>query len=297
MPIKIFVALFIMIMVISNDITAQPSVIGFDSLRITKPKKSQAVYTPDNPKIRQVKFKRLKLKRSPASVRQALGETGRTLLTLFTSIRSEHSREVTWMQTAEIITNDQELDWKVLLFCPGEFEKTKERIKNDDGSFSISADKHATLFWEKGGSGILVEKNDTIARFLLTLSPSSDSVLAHHFRSFSATDTSIKSIPFEYFTDARATDFGLKGIFRGKNLEVVFNSLDWKAWIYLENKFVAMYQSDDDPNRNKTNIDNRSIVPWLLYDKSLAASLPDLIRIAILSRLVNDLVNISTVSL
>ena len=288
----------IFFMLIMNGLMAQPSTIGFDSIQFAKPKKSQALYIPDNTVLHEVKFKLLKLKRNPANVGQILGGTGSTLLTLFTSIGSEHSRKVNWIQTGGINTNDKGLDWEVQLYCQGEFEKTKERVKNEDGSFSISTDKNAKLFWEKGGSGIIIEKNDTIARFLLTLSPKTDSIYSHHFKSLHlVSDSSGKSVPFAYFTDARASDYALKGNFRSKDFEILFDSDNWKAWIYLENELTSMYQSDNDHNRKKTNIVNSTIVPWLLYNKGVAVDLPDLIRISILSRLVNDMVSTSSVDL
>jgi len=283
-------------MLILNGLMGQPSTRGFDSIQLIKPKRSQALYAPDHTVIRELRFKRLKLKRNPAKVGQILGETGTTLLTLFTSIGSEHSRKVNWIQTGEINTNDEALDWKVQLYCQGELEKSKERVKNDDGSFSISTDKSAKLFWEKGGSGIIIEKNDTIARFLLTLSPHTDSIFIHHFKSF-LLDRDSLSIQFTNFTDARASDYALKGNFRSKDFEIVFDSDNWKAWVYLDNELIGMYQSDNDANRKKTNIANNSIVPLLLYNKGGGTDLKDLIRISIFSRLVNDMVSTSSVDL
>jgi hypothetical protein len=286
----------IFFMLIMNVLIAQPSTRGFDSIQLVKPKKSQALYTPDHTVIRELRFKRLKLKRNPANVGQILGETGTTLLTLFTSIGSGHSRKVNWLQTGEINTNDKSLDWEVQLYCQGELAKSKERVKNDDGSFSISTDKSAKLFWEKGGSGIIIEKNDTIARFLVTLSAQTDSIFFHHFKSFQL-DTVSLSPPFRYFTDARASDYALKGNFRANDFEIIFDSDNWKAWIYQDNELIGMYQSDNDANRKRTNIPNNSVVPLLLYNKSREAGLQDLIRISILSRLVNDMVSTSSVEL
>ena len=64
-----------------------------------------------------------------------------------------------------------EIHWGLILFCEGHLEKDRERVKNEDGSWSSVTGTTGSLYWDRNATGIILENRDTISSFLIITAP------------------------------------------------------------------------------------------------------------------------------
>ena len=62
--------------------------------------------------------------------KQGAGDATRKLLIGIFRSGVNTSEDLTWELRQEIQTNEEELDWKLSIYCAGQLEKTSEKIKN-----------------------------------------------------------------------------------------------------------------------------------------------------------------------
>jgi hypothetical protein len=264
---------------------AQSPTAGFDSLAITKTKKTK--YQVAHPLLTSMQLKTKTPKRSAYTLNDAVGDgIGKLFTSILPGVTS--SEEMAWELQHDIETNIDSINWRLKIYCPGELEKTTERVRNSDGSKSVNTERMAILFWKKGSSGILLEKGDTIGRFKLTVDPN-DSLFYRTRDLFSAPATAI-SIERRWQSEPILRDFVLAGKFRDDQLQIFFDARLLKAWIYRNNTLQAVFQSDfldlDKPSLR------RAAPIYLLCRPGLTETeLADCIQLAGLSRLVASSVN------
>jgi hypothetical protein len=187
------------------------------------------------------------------------------------------------MKENELVANNDEYNWKVDLYFPGMYEKTRERVKNEDGSTSVSTEKGIYVNWRNGADGLIFEKSDTIGRFALMTNLTSENEILHWI---SRIDSQRPVEPSKRFpSDLIPTDYNyaITGILHGKNFSIISSGETFRSVIFVENKPVAIFQSDSNQTvlgkKNKPSI-------YLLRDKSSDIDHTDLFRVSMLARLV-----------
>jgi hypothetical protein len=218
---------------------AQPLTTGFDSLAISKTKKTK--YRLAHPVLTSMQLKTKTPKRSSYTLNQAVGDgIGKLFTAILPGLTS--SEEMNWELQHEIETNIDNLSWKLKMYCPGELEKTTERVRNSDGSKSVNVERQAILFWERGSSAILLEKEDTIGSFMVSVNPG-DSLFRKTSDLFPVPSTAV-SRESRWQQGPAPKDFVLAGMFRNEPLQIFFDARSLKAWIYRNQKLQAVFQSD-----------------------------------------------------
>jgi hypothetical protein len=286
---------FFVLFFICSELLAQPSTQSFDSLPITKPKKGKTEYELANPTLNQISLKWKRPKRSPHTAGQMAGDASRNLITSILGGTISTSQDMAWQFATELNTNTNNLNWRVELFCSGELEKESHRVRNDDGSHSLEKQKTAHLFWEKGTSGLIIEKEDTVSRFILTIVSIYDSSLSEDARPVFEERDSRPVDPWG--SNFHGAHYILKGSFRGDEMQVLYNGSTNKGWIYLKGTLVSLFQSDNEPPGagsvvmigKKYKSASPRLAPYLLFDKTTV--LIDCLRLAMMSRLVEESVS------
>jgi hypothetical protein len=275
---------------------AQPSTENFDSLAIAKPKTAKTQYELLNDSLSAIQLKWKNPKRGPHTVGQMAGDASRNMLTSILGGTIATSQDMNWELTTELSTNNDNHNWKVVLFCSGELEKESHRVRNDDGSHSLEKQKTAHLFWEKGTSGVIVEKEDTIGRFEVYFLPLEDSSLTGETLAIFEERDLRPVDPWGF--NFHGTHYTLKGIFRGEKMQVLFNGETNKGWIYLKGRLVSLFQTDNEPRGSGTTViigkkakskAPPRLAPYLLYDKN--NSVVDCLRLGMMSRMVEGSVS------
>ena len=286
---------FFVLLFTSSVLHAQPSTVTFDSLAIVKPKKGKTQYELVNAPLSEIRLKWKSPRRGPHTAAQMAGDATRNLLTSILGGAISTSQDMDWKLTSELNTNVDSLNWRIELFCTGELEKESRRVKNEDGSRSLEKQKTAHLFWEKGTSGVIIEKEDTIGRFDVYLTSLDDSTLTTETRYIFEERDQRPTDPWGF--NFHGADYSLKGKFREKEIQVFFNGETNKGWIYLEGKMVSFFQSDNEPPGSgsvvmigkKSKATVQRLTPYLLHDKT--TPLIDCLRLGMMSRLVEGAVS------
>jgi hypothetical protein len=216
-----------------------------------------------------------------------LGDIGDGLLTVLTSVNFASSRDLTWEIVGSIKCNDGLPDWDISLFCEGHLEKDRERVKNDDGSWSVETQSTRDLYWEKNATGVIIENNDTIGRFLIIMNPWTNPLLKQWSESISSEPeaqirTSSNNKYYKKFISYADISYGIKGVIRKNDFAIISNGSARKSWFYNDNNLSCIFRPDiDDANISKRD----RVQPYLLINKEIPHSdRGDYFRLAILSR-------------
>lgn len=277
-------------------LAAQPSTAGFDSIALQKPKEARPRYELTHPSITELSIKTKGPRRSRYTVGQAAGDAARQI---FAGVMGSFgsSQDVAWQLQGFIETNADSLNWQVDLFCPGELEKNSERVRNSDGSRSIQTEKTAVFHWDRGASGILLEKGDTIGRFIIRLHPQTDSLLAAKAEGLFEKEDPSQGKPsrnrwMEAAMDELFTDYALAGTLHGKTMMLFYNARAGKSWIYTGDNLAAFFQSDKDV-KGVVNVGKKAVRvrPYLLLSPNVSVTeTADYLRLALVSRYIADAV-------
>lgn len=280
------VFLFIAGIIFSPHISGQAGVADLDSVPII-PNSFYNKYKFFDQGAKEIKlsYKQPKLVKDKAN--SIFRDIGNGALTIFTGIGFSSSTDVNWKIAGTIECNDTLPDWNVNLFCEGFLNKDRERVRNDDGSWSVETKETRLYYWDKDATGVLIEGNDTIGFFLIIMNPREDKLL----KSWSddifppqQVQQNIKSKnKFALFLNPPpALDYGITGIFREKNFSIISSGTDGKLWILLDNVFICIFQSEPDYSGMSKKY---RIIPYLLINKNIPApDRRDLFRLAIISR-------------
>lgn len=244
------------------SVEGQSAVSGFDTVAWLRVGVFSDKYIFTYPTEREIKLKEkaadlVKYKASPV-----FGNIGSTALTVLTGIGFVTSSEVNWKLSAVIKCNDALPDWKIDLFCEGELEKERERVRNDDGSWSVETIKTASYFWERNSTGIIMEGSDTISMFRIILNPVMDSTLAPYAKYFfvppeelSEKSNSRVTRFIEQYSSFR--DYGISGVFRGNSFTMISDGSESLAWGFLDGHYSFKHLFDDGYrfSKNKETVD------------------------------------------
>jgi len=286
---KIFIiclALLFKVAVLTGQINSS----GLDSIPIIKPKKNQNLFLFTGSRPEQISFSLKQPAIFKYKEKKTLGDVGSGLLTLATGLGSSSSKEVIWKVDCNIEGNDSLPEWNISLFCEGDFEKSRERVRNDDGSFSIETQELKHLYWDKDATGSIIAGADTIGIFLIIMDPRVDSLLmpwsGDVYLSHDAQTTTGSGTIWSWQSEVRDVDFGIIGTLHGRNFTLISNGSEFKTWIYISNEFRAIFCADKDDNfiRKKDRV-----MPYLLMGKDVPGNeIRELFRLAIMSRFLSN---------
>jgi len=219
------------------------------------------------------------------------GKIGAGAMTLITGVGFNSIGEGKWEISERIICNDTLPDWNVLMYCQGNIETVRERVRNEDGFNSVETSYKNVYYWDSNATGILIEGNDTIGFFRIIMNPREDSLLkslsADNLLPRQASKNSNVKISSDLpWMHGCEIDFGITGIFRDKDFFIISDGTKRKTWIFIDNIFMGMFQEYHAISRKY------HIPAYLLVNKNIPGpERRDQFRIAIMSRCLNAVLN------
>ncbi len=202
------------------------------------------------------------------------GNMLRGMITLATGFGIGDAKDVDWYLTSDIQTNNPELDWKMDVYCPGNVEKQRSRVKNENGSYSLETYYVNTFLWNKGALGFIIEKNDTIGWHYVHREPRTDTAVQKWARQVYPPDQEYSLVNYQ--------EFALLGEFTGKESSIYYNSISDRIYIFSDQGLKGIFQCQPPPPQNLFKKKKRiPPQPYLLADNSLTAwERIDLLRLA-----------------
>jgi hypothetical protein len=271
-----------------SSISAQTDYRGYDSLSVFKPKRNQNLYQFSDSGAREIQYSLNRPKQTKlVNTGHILGDAGNGFLTALTGINFASSRDLNWIIDGTISCNDVLPDWNINLLCEGNLEKNRQRVRNDDDSWSVETEKTVSLYWEKNATDAIIEGNDTIGAFLIIMDPWTNPLLKQWSANISSEpEPQIKTASNNRFYKDLISypdvSYGIIGKFRKKEFVVISNGNSRKTWIISGNIITSMFRPDMDDSR----ISNKDRVqPYLLINSDIShPERRDFFRLAILSR-------------
>ena len=270
---------------------------GLDSVFISKPKRNKLLYGFNDPILSSIVIKEKSMKRSSVSSSEVLGNVGRGALALFAgpSFTFGSAKDVFWNLRAELESNNENLSWEINLYCPGVLEKNKQRVTNDDGSFSVDTEKTAYLNWHEESTGIILEHGDTIAKFIIIMDPSTNPLLSQWNEAPYRPQASRYKSPNQKvfgmtFSANFYVDFAIIGRLRGNNFVLLYNGQLWQSWFFDPDRLRMIFDADIDDLPMTSKKDR--LAPILKCNKPFSdLEKLDMMRMAMLSRYMSKTVN------
>jgi hypothetical protein len=276
-------------------VSGQEVTTDLDSVRVNKPKMRQSIYQfiDFGSKEIQIEDTKTVLIKDPETSK--LNGLGSNVFTSLTGLNSSSKKEGYWIVTGLIHCNDTLPDWNVTLYCEGYIEKEREKVRNDDGSWSIETNEQKVFYWDKDPYAVILENLDTLGSFQINMKLTEDDLLSrwHPFifptKSFSQTAGTKKSswVITSFITEK---DFEIRGKFHEKDFVMIQTGFNHKVWIFIDGALAGMFQADNDnPGVTKKHRN----APYMLINKEIPASdRRNIFRLAIMSRYLNDYVSV-----
>jgi hypothetical protein len=276
-------------------VSGQEVTTDLDSIRVMKPKMRQSIYQfiDFGSKEIQIENEKAELIKDPETPK--LNGFGSAAFTSLTGLNSSSKKEGYWIVDGLIHCNDTLPDWHVKLFCDGYIEKEREKVRNDDGSWSIETNEQKVFYWDNDPFGVILENIDTLGSFQINMKLTEDELLSRWDRfifpakSFSQTAGTKKS-PWVITSFVMEKDFEIRGKFHEKDFVLIQTGSNHKVWIFIDESLAGMFQADND-NAGVTKKHRNA--PYILINKEIpACDRRNIFRLAIMSRYVNDYVSI-----
>ncbi|MBN1388200.1 MAG: hypothetical protein JW965_07120 [Bacteroidales bacterium] len=287
-----FCQLFLILtgILLTSFIHGQSGFINVDSIAVNKIKASFGSYQFSDNGENVIHLGTINTELVQYKTNPIFRDMGGGIMTALTGIGFGSSTEVNWKTSGIIKSDDMTADWIVSLFCEGSIEKERERIENDDGSWSVEVIETYLYYWDENAGGIIIENDDTIGFFAIITNPCENEMLktwAVDIFPQSQVGKNKPKIRWEVFwRPSPGADYGIIGRLRDNDFAMIRNGTDRKVWIYVNNLFTCMFQSDlDYPGMAK----KYRILPYLLINKNIPGEdRPDLYRLSIMSRIISS---------
>ncbi len=265
-----------------------------DSIPMFKPRVNRSLYRFEENGVKEIQILDNHTELVRYKPNAFIRDVGNGALTALTGFGFSSTTDGNWKISGTIQCNDTLNDWLINMFCEGYLQKDRERVRDDDGSWSVETSKTNVYYWEKNASGLIMESQDTIGYFLIIMNPREDTlmktwsdfilperVVNDNVKSKFSVVVSWKPVP--------GNDYGVVGKFRNKDFFIIHNGTDHKAWISIDNILRCKFQSDlDYPGLSK----KYRIMPYLLINNNISGQdRRDLFRLAILSCFLDNYLN------
>jgi len=206
------------------------------------------------------------------------------LLTLTTGIRTSSKQEILLFSQNELIAKEASLTWQIPLFFNGEYVIERDRIENEDGSYSLESSKGYYIDWHRGAIGLIIENTDTIGEFVLVTDLQFDPEGEEWMAKIRNESTWVSEKLKKYDPNPQNYDFVIEGMVNGAQFEIYHSGNHYRSLILVEEKPEAVFQSEPDfiilGKKNKLS-------PYLLVEKNTGPEIEYFFRLAILSRLIS----------
>lgn len=271
--------------------TSQKILSEYDSIAVSKPKMTIKTYQFNNPFLNEIAIVNSKPKAISDNPNKFWKNLTGGAITLFTGISTGSSDVSLWVTENKLKTNNSEYDWEIHFFFEGEYSKTRERIKNDDGSTSVSTEKGIYINWSKQTYGLIIEKNDTVGDFDLLTNLQTDIESNNWLTKMENESAIVRSKTSKFLPSQMFYDFKVTGVYKERYFKIITSGSNFKSLILFDSKPVAMFQGE--PNYVLLGKKNR-IEKYLLYEKMMSDSeIVDLLRLSMLSRLLANSVSVN----
>ncbi len=280
--------LLLSVILSAHDANGQVVLTGFDSVIFNLPRMNRVSYQFFDNRNMEIQYSDARTELVNYKSNPRWRDAGNGILTAITGFGFTTSTDVNWKISGIIACNDSLPDWTLNLYCPGNVRKERERVKNDDGSWSVERNVINEFYWDKDASGVIIEDADTIGFFSIVLNPRDN----EFFKSFpdavfSRPDTLSKK-KFRITVSWKPTpgiDFGIIGTIRGRDFVQIGDGTARKLWIYSGDMLGGMLQMDI----NSPGIAKKyRIQPYMLVNRDLSAQdRSELFRLAVVGRILN----------
>jgi len=278
-------------LVILPQVYAQIEITNMDTLPLLKSGRFDNVYNFIDNGSKEIKFDKnpdafVKTERNPN-----LRDFGNYSLTLFSGLGFNSSADGYWKVSGTIQGNDTLPFWTVFLFCGGRIDKTRERVKDDDGSWSVETQKTNYYFWDDDAGGIIIEGLDTIGNFFINMDLKKNEFLKQWSpyifpENMNGTGSgSVAAVP-PLPGNATGGDYEVSGKLRNTPFTLVQNGANRKVWIFMGDSLVSIFQGDLDYFGVKKKYRNSPYI--LVNNENLTGERRDILRLAIVSRYMNN---------
>jgi hypothetical protein len=202
----------------------------------------------------------------------------------------ESEMDVIWQLSADLLCNNENLNWTVKLFCLGKAEEKREK-SGEEGIYGYETTRNGYCDWENGSMGIILEKGDTIGWFSIIMDPKESPSLKPwseeiYSQPVFPAQTASKNHNYWHQLNYPDIDYAITGQFRNNSFVLINNGMVRKCWFYAEQDLVCVFRPDVDFNRIK---EQDRLMPYILLSSSIPGSEnPDWYRLAIVSRFLSS---------
>lgn len=269
-------------------IFAQELLKNLDSVPMTKPRIAKAVFMFTDNGNRKISLTFSRIECYYLSKESRRNEFGLGLFSAVTGVGVDSEVETYFRIPGIISCNDALPVWNVSLCCQGRVNKRRERVYDDEGSWSIETKETNIYYWDKESRGFILEGKDTIGEFLITLDPLQNELfqnLPPEFRPLEEKEPVPERNFYASWLPENARDFGVIGTFRGRRFAMVHTGYNRKVWIFEDEVLFGIYQPD---LMYRGLAKKHYIKPCLFINPYISSDeRRDLFRIAMVSKVVN----------
>jgi len=281
-------------LVLTFQLSGQVALHDFDSIGVIKPKKRQPLYQFSDNGLKDISISYNRPQKIEQEKQPVLRNAGSRTLTYLTGLSTSSSTGVSWKTGGIILGKGYYKDWIVDMYCQGSIEKQRERVRDEDGSWSVETENINNFYWDKDGMGTIIELKDTIGWFSIIMDPRHDSIISKYSnyvysRPVSEIFSRISNNLWNMSPSSYSIDFAIEGVIRDKNFLFISNGMSLDDWIFSDDELLGVFRvdSDDIPNNYFVRKKGR-VIPYLKLNPGNPAGFgkDDLFRLSILGRLV-----------
>jgi len=258
------ILLSIMLLQLSLAVNAQKLLQDYDSLPLAKPKPLKPTFVFPPPGIGTATL----VYSTPFST-ELQPKKGKFdgLWTGLTGLGTQSSSSSNYLGTHEINLSDASKSWRVHLYCYGTSTTERQRVKGDDGMYSVNKTETLYLDWSNGAQGFLLEQSDTVGVFVLIIDPAVDKQVSPWLTTLKQQHkipAIVARTPYSY---PSLPDYAVYGKLHDKFFYIVTSGDRWVSLILFDDKPVGVFRSDFNHWLNTTK--KWRFEPYMLVDKSL----------------------------
>ena len=243
---KISTSLFLFICCY-HCVFAQSNGIVFDTIKIRKISNSELIFKVEDALLNKVSISDFHPVPIQIKGKHVFGDFGRGLLTMVSGIGVENTKnDIDLKITSNIRCKENKFNWKIHLYCKGTMFKDRVRNSNEDGGFSMSVDREAHIYWDKGIRGEIMKGDSKIGEFLLIKYTNLDAIMNQNPLEI-LQELKNNKLAQDAKLDANKaistkSDFTILGEFGGKNFSVVSNVKLKRYSVFQDKNIKAILQ-------------------------------------------------------
>lgn len=219
----------------------------FDSILIRKSIKNDLTYRINDEYLKKVSLSKSHPKLAEMKGKHVLGDFGSGLLTLVSGVGVGNTKEnVDLKFTSKLKCQDDKYNWTINLFVNGLMEKHRSRQSTESGGFSMDVDRYASVNWDIGARGEILNNNSKIGDFILIKRPkfkklANNNPLEFLSDSLGEEDPIKEEEEEEEESDIERT-YAIYGQVHNQNFSIVASVKNKRFWLFQDKKLKAVLQ-------------------------------------------------------